>query len=265
MAEENTIMNENSSTENSATESTQKEIHSLKDIIPNGAYDFDAIVDEKFISSKEFCSNVSAVFKEIFADYEGCTFNVIPNSNQPNIELYFNHRDFSTSNLPLALTKDIQVDHTRNHVLAQLRERQARLNNGDKYFLTDFAQGLLKDVLIGGSYIFKKDQSVKWDKVVVEVADPQARFMPNAESYTKVGFVDPTLIASLLYGDKVNGSNYEYNVRVMRSLPNFNMGGNTTADNFILAVERISEEETKRLASMYGFSFSSGLNIIRAL
>lgn len=231
----------------------------LMDMI-DGHLDFNPIVDEKFISANEFCSQTSSIFKSIFGDYEGCTFGVVQNSDLVAMQLYFNHKGNPSHDKYTALTREIAVDNTKNKVLHDLRARQARLNAGDKWYLTEEAQQMIKKALIPGQFLFKKDNSVQWNKCVFEVSDPNNRYpYGGGDIYTKVDFIDPTYIAALLYGD--DDKKFVYTVRIARSVPTSGIVG--VNSDFVLAIGKISDEETKKLARQYGLNFNNGLNIIR--
>ena len=254
---------------NETTQNTTGDASADLKIVIDEHEKFDAIVDEKYLTSKDFCEAVSQIFHTVFADFEGCSLDPIPNSNQVAIGLYFNHRDYSGSDMPVACSRYVDNNNTKNATLRSIRARNNMLTHGDRFYLTKDGQSAISDLLINGSFLYKNDGTVRWDKCVAEITDPSTQFGygVNKIQLTKVSYVDPIKLAALIYGDTEvdpkdgTETHWVYNIRVLKSLPN--IVGVGQSNNFMLAVERISTEETEKLANAYGFTFSSGLNIIR--
>lgn len=226
---------------------------------------FDHIMDAKYISSAEFCGIVSSVLSQIYADYEGCAFEIAQNNfNTPVIKLFFNHKDRRNNpDAVYACSKDTDDQKTKNQTLRSMRSYQNRLLNADKYFLTDEGKDGLSQFLIDNRAIFKQDGSVNWGKVVTEIADPQAP-MGVPMQYTQVSSIDPVRLLELIYGKKdENDVNWIYGIRVMRSIPTYSMMGANVSANFMLAIERVCEPELTKLANSLGLNVQTGLNIIR--
>lgn len=229
--------------------------------------DFNPIAEEKFITSNVFCKSISDIFHQVYADYEGCTFDVNPNQRIFTISLYFNHRDTTGSDLYPACSKEYSDAKAKNDTVRQLRNRDYRLNNGEAYHLTEEGKSGIAEFLCPFDFLFQKNGEVRWNKCVADIADPQAQYVYGAprSQLTKVGYIDPVKMANLIYGDveKDTGKHFVYNVRVAGSLPPVvNMGPNAVPSDYMIAIEKISAENTEKLAKECGFSFSSGLNII---
>jgi hypothetical protein len=226
---------------------------------------FGAISDMAYMSSVEFCELVSKAFKRIFVDFEGCRLVPIPSTNQLQMQFYFNHKELPvTEGMYRACTKDGKTE-AANSTLAAIRRRDHLLNVGDRYFLTDDGKSGLKKFFFDGQTVFEKDGSVKWQKIVAEVSDPATGFMSNPipQQLTQVSFIDPVKIAMLLFGDvDDDGVNWVYNITPKRSMPMMGMGGNNNG-SYILSIERISVDQTKKLAATYGLVFTNGLGIIK--
>ena len=226
---------------------------------------FDHISDSKFVSSTDFCGLVSQLFN-IYADFEGCSYEVVPGTNSHMIALYFNHKLAGTDTVledgrGIAITKDAGVS-ARNNTLRSTRNFLNRYNNGDRFFLTEDAKsGLAPFLFDQNRSLYKANGEVNWDKVVQEVADGNYG-MP--QQYTKVSFIDPAKVAEMIYG-KVDedGTKWVYGVRVLRSVPTISIGGSNVTTNFMLAIERVCENEVFKLAQSLGVGVNSGLNIIR--
>ena len=231
---------------------------------------FEHISDTKFVSSTDFCGLVSQMFG-IYADFEGCSYEAIPGTNTNMIALFFNHKlvganEDTIANIvddgrALAITRD--SDGTaKNSTLRDARNLTSRYMNGDKFFLTDDGKSGLRPFLMEGyRSIMSGNGEINWGKVTQEVSETNYN-MP--QQYTKVSFIDPAKVAEAIYG-KVDedGTKWVYGVRVLRSIPTISTGMGTVSSNYMLAIERVCEEEVYKLAQQCGVGVSSGLNIIR--
>ena len=222
---------------------------------------FAHIMDAKYLSSTELCGIISGLFKEIYADYEGCTFDIPKGTNIPTISLFFNHRDVNLGSLPTACSKDVVDEKTKNATLRSTRSFQHRVNNGDRFFLTDEGKEGLAPFVLDSKNFYQKDGNVNWGKIVTDVADLNTGVPMQ---YTKVSFIDPAKIMELIFGKKdADDTSWIYGVRIIRSIPTFSVVGAVASENFMLAIERVCEEEVIRLSNQLGLAVTSGLNIIR--
>lgn len=229
---------------------------------------FNAISDVQYINSTEFCELVSNLFKGIYSDYEGCRLVLIPQTNQIQLQLFFNHREVVPEDGKFkAISRDGKVT-AANPTLAAIRRRDHLLNEGDRYYLTpDGKSGLVK-FLFDGPTVFEKNGDVKWNRVVAEVSDSSNQYMSQQlpQQLTQISFIDPVKVAATLYGlTDDDGEQWVYNITVKRSIAAVNpypYAANNNS-NLILSIERISVEQTKKLAAQYGLVFTNGLGIVR--
>lgn len=240
-------------------------IISLNDNVP-----FEPISDSKYLSSQEFLATVSDIFRKIYADYEGCTLEMIPSSSALQIKMFFNHNDYSNSNLYVACSKEATVN-AKSEAIAMIRRHSYQVNNGDRYYLTDDGKSGLRPFFVDWNALYGKNNDLNWAKIVADVSDnaSQNQFAPLRQQYTQVSFIDPAKIAALIYGD---GSDKDpsgnpawiYNVRILHSIPSLSFGtSNNNPNSWMLAIDRVSPKEVQALAARYGLNMSSGLNIIR--
>lgn len=224
---------------------------------------FPAISDTAYMNSVEFCELASNLFKSIFVDYEGCRLVPVANSNQLQMQLFFNHKEQAVPDgMFKACTKDGKREAT-NQILADIRHRDRMLASGDRYYLTEDGKAGLRKFFFDGSTVFEKDGKIK-DRVLAEVTDSASQLMaqPIPQQFTQVSFIDPVKIATMLFGQQdEDGQTWIYNVIVKRSMPV--VGYNAANTNFVLGIERISVEQTKKLAAAYGLVFTNGLGIVR--
>lgn len=227
---------------------------------------FENISDMKFISSNDLSSMVSAVFQNVFSDYEGCKFDILAGTNIPIFKLYFNHRaqekTIDGDVLPFAITKENTESKAVNSTLRATRTYNSRLQYGDRYFLTDEGKALAEFV-IDAPQFKSKDGEIIMNKLISEVADGNFQV---AQQYTEVTAIDATKLVEAIFGKTdESGITWVYGVRIMRSIPNYTMFSQGAVSNagFMLAIERVSETEVERLAKQFGLATSYGLNIIR--
>lgn len=235
--------------------------------------DFNSIVGVKYLSANEFCETVSSIFKVVFGDYEGCLLGGVPQSNQIEIMLYFNHDPRNDSKgMPLCCSKDIDADGTKNAMLAGYRRYNNRMVNGDRYFVTEEGKATIAPLLIENRSLLNRNGNIDWGKICSEVSTGQQnQFMydPTKQQYTQISYLDPVKLAELIYGTEYtdaegNTCKWVYDVKVRSSMPRVSINANPNDPmGWMLGIERISEKEVFELAKKYGLSVSSGLNIVR--
>ena len=248
---------------NETTDKSEKEV--LKIQVKEHSK-FDHITDAKFLPSKELCESISELFRNVYADYEGCVMEVMPGTQLPMISLFFNHKEISGTSLAYACSKSID-DETKNTTLRSLRLNERMLKQGDRYYLTDEGKSGLEDFLIRNGSLLNNGK-INWGKIVADVADPNVGYLGYGTTpmqYTKVSFIDPAAVAKAIYGEKdEDGTKWVYGIRILRSLPTVAMlPGQQVSNSWMLALERVCEQEVNKLAMMAGFSVNSGLDIIR--
>lgn len=222
---------------------------------------FKHITDSEFTTSTEFCERVSALFSNIYADYEGCNWDFVPGYNLPAIALFFNHKEDASSGLPFACSKEDTTSNAVNSTLRSTRSYSNRLVNGDRYYLTEKGQAL--EEFVYDQFFVTKDnkRKVNWSKLVSEVADSNFAI---PQQYTQVKFLDPAKIAEVIYGKSDENGEWVYGVRTLRSIPSFTMfNGSMGTAGYAIAIERVSRDEVNRLARQFGLNTNAGLSIIR--
>lgn len=229
---------------------------------------FNSIVDEIYITSRDLSSLVSTVMKQVYADWYGCKFVPIKQmGNALSFLFYFNHDQKADSVIPNACTKDDTTsDNTENSTIRSIRNRNFRLTEGNAYHLTKEGEEGLSGLIFNTESLYTRDHKVAWNRIVSDVADPQSQYMFGSQQsqLTQVTYIDLIKVITMIYGDTdEDGRHYAYNARIVRSLPTMAMGAQQGSGNFMLALEKISTEETEKLARDCGFTFNSGLDIVR--
>lgn len=228
---------------------------------------FDYIMKSAFTNTTKFCELACNLFRGIFADFYGLTFEVVPGTNNYMVSAYFDHIDHGDDRT--AVSKDAQdINKVKNTVLRSTRNYARRLTEGDKYQVTEDGASALADFLFDPSLnrgIYTKDGDVNWNKLCSEVADG-AGYGAVPRQLTKISFIDPTKLAAAIYGSEdENGNKLVYGVDIKRSMPSFNtFTGNAVGTNgFILQISVISESKVIELCNEAGICFQNNLNIIR--
>lgn len=228
---------------------------------------FNSISDVMYTNNTEYCGAASNLFRGVYSDCVGSRLVLIPQTNQLQLQLFFDHREVAPEDGKFrAISRDGKVT-AANPTLAAIRRRDHLLNEGDRYYLTPDGKSGLTKFLFDGPTVFEKNGDVKWNRVVAEVSDSSNQYMSQQlpQQLTQVSFIDPVKVAAALYGSTDDdGEQWVYNVTVKRSIAAVNSYPYYAANNnnLILAIERISVEQTKKLAAQYGLVFNNGLGII---
>ena len=239
---------------------------------------FEPILDSKFMLAKEFGEIVSNIFKNVFVDWEGCTITDIKGMGLMSLNFFFNHAEYpEVEGKVRAITRNMDTG-TQNSVLSGIRRFNNVTTNGDRYYLTDVAQQCFREFLldnVGG--LRGQHGNPNWAKAVSEVADQsqrnfQAYGQIPTQQYTVLSFIDPSKVATAIYGeeDEEGGAKWCYLVTPMNPLPAVNQMGQmvqaipTDPANRVLRIDRVSATELNKLATKFGLgNIGNGLNIIR--
>ena len=219
-------------------------------------YEFNPIAGSKFYTSTELCEMFSGLFKTVFADYEGCIFEVTPGM-EPTIALIFNHDDHSDSTLPCACER-LGSKQVGNTVIDHGRARDMFNRNGDRFYLTEDGQDFVKSVIIRRLY---NNGNLDFKRIVSEIVDrgPMSQsFVTQYNQYTKVSFISLDRLCSLIFPNgETDGDKVEYTVGVSAPI---NMGYGVS--NYVLNVTKISSKELSQFCNKIGVNMQT-LNIIR--
>ena len=217
---------------------------------------FNGISTTKFVTSSDLCKVAADIFKSVFDDCEGVTFDII--GNLPTLSVVFNHGIYESGSR-LGITREASVDANAS-IVQRLRSRDRLLANGDRYFATEDAKDVFTDLL---SFQVFNNGKPNWGKVVNEFSEnTQQRFYGYGQNpqYTKIGYIDLAKFVSLVWGKSDNdGNSVDYIVSIVHALSNGVPG--MPPSNYMLSVTQISAKELQATYEKLGFgSFS---NIIR--
>ena len=201
---------------------------------------FNGMATTEFVSSNDFGKAVSDLFRNVFADFEGCIFEVPQNTQlPPYYSLIFNHGDYD-ENATVACERANGAKNNGDDVLARIRYRDTMLNNGDRFILNDDGKDAIKPLLL--SRLFNGGNP-NWKNITGDYTEgQQGLYGYQGMQYTKVSFIDPDRLATLLYGEKEKDgdSNVDYHVSIFG--PMNNLAGQMNS-NYMLSIIRVSEKE----------------------
>lgn len=230
---------------------------------------FNYLYQSAIWDSTELCQVVNSVFKQVYADWEGSTFELIPGTANFMCCLHFNHRNTDGSPMPNACTMQPTESNIRSSVVQGRRSMDQRNRDGDKYYLTEEGKKGIAKFIQDNPSLVNKDGSYKWDKIVIDEAEQENAFnaygAPRLQ-YTKVSFIDPNKILQEVFGGvDENGNKLCYNIRLIgAAIPAYSQANGSNNQIFRIAVDVISENNLAEYANKNGFAgMFSRLNIVR--
>jgi len=197
---------------------------------------FDGHGETKFMTSLDLAKLFNAFFRNFLVDYEGCFVMPKPgviDRNETYVELsvYLTNKQEAGSNKMKSLTPVNNIDPKT----ATAPQRILNLNSRAKqkvYSITEDSKGLFESLSYNG----------KWDadKMAIEQVDNANRNMV----YVKVLNIDPVKILKKIYGSRIDGEEFEYRISPVKMVgPN----------NYMMRIERLNENNMKKLAEDLGF------------
>lgn len=220
---------------------------------------FDTIAKTSYLSSNDFCKMVSELFSAVFADFEGCIFDANTNG-MATVSLLFNHGDYGDD--AIVATEKSGGRNSGNSIIDRSRNRDRQMSEGDRYNLTDNGKDVIESLLTPQAY---NNGKPNWRVVVSEVVDySNGGFYGygRGTQLTKVSNISLSKLCELIFGKKVDGDYFEYDVRLAAPMTN-NYQANGIVGNYILTITCVSSEVVADLYKKMGWG-TTGLNIIRA-
>lgn len=210
----------------------------------------------KIITSVAFCKLTNQLYKIGFADYAGCTFDVV--NGVPVMSFYFDHTRPTEDGVYACERGDGKV--AGNSVLDRSRNRDRQMREGDRYKITEDGKDVIIKLLHPRFYNGGKPQ---WGNIVSDITDRSAAnfYNPNAaQQLTKITGIDPRRVCAVLWGTE-DGA--EYGVEVKSNLAfNNNMPGAQQNPNYVLNVTKAFAANIQKTYESLGIA-TMGSNIIR--
>lgn len=219
----------------------------------------DVIAETAYIFSSDFCKSISELYRNVFADFEGCIFETA--NGIPTVSLIFNHGQYDEgATVACSRLGDKTVGSS---IIDRTRSRDRQLTEGDRYYLTDDGKDAIKQILIPRIY---NNGNPNWKTIVSDWTDRNVNTMYTFQQpvqYTKIAFCDLNRLCSILYGDKdSDGNKVEYDVTIKSP---WGPAGNTNSgivSNYILAVTKVNAKEVRSMYEKLGYG-TYGSNIVR--
>lgn len=243
-------------------ETTKREKFAIE---PDEFFEFGGIAETSFMTSRELSSMAADLFRSVFSDFEGVTFDVSPSPNgnggkEAYLSIIFNHNENEVEG-KVKGCKPNGVESSGSSVLDRVRARDNRLREGDRYILTDDAKDVVKSLLVPRAF---NNGNVNWKNITTEIADQgpsSLYYRPDSPKYTKVFYIDLNRLCGLLFGSKDGDDDLVYDVRLAAAVPSF---GGIPGNNYILNIIKVSEKNIKEFCSKIGLEgYTGSLDIIR--
>lgn len=218
---------------------------------------FDEDFRGKIITSVQLCKLTNKLFKAGFADYAGCTFDVI--QGMPVMSFYFNHARTTEDGVYACERGDGKS--AGNTIIDRTRDRDRQMREGDRYKITEDGKDVIAKLLHPRFFNNGKPQ---WTNIVSDIVDRSAAnyWNPNAAvQMTKITGIDPRRICAKLWGSE---HECDYGVEVKSNLA-FNqpgMPGGQQNPNYVLSITKAYTENIKKTYESLGMG-TMGSNIIR--
>lgn len=228
-------------------------------------FDFGAIASSKFLTSTRFSEMVSAIFKEVFIDFEGCIFEVY--NGEPTISLIFNHGDYSNraeGDGRVLACERLSSKAVGSTVIDRGRSRDCLSREGDRYYLTEDGKDVIKTLLTRRLY---NNGNPDFKKIVSEISDRgqmNTYFTQQTIQYTKVSYLSLDRLCALVFGfkDKSSNEDVEYSCNIASAFNPVNFGGQVAAASYILNITCVSSKAIADFYNEIGLG-QSGLSIVR--
>lgn len=253
-------------TKNAATETAGNSAKDKFEIKLNQTIDFDAVEKQQLITSRDFCSRyVNPLFKPVYADYLGSTFDVDQRGDQV-ISLYFDRRDHGddvTATTRVPVSNDGMINESVNHV----RRYTNRALNGDKFYMTTQGQEGIEKFFYGNIAHKRTRDGIKvdWEKVKTTTAQNGGNpYTQPGQQMTKISFINPVKIVETIFGTGSADDQVDYTIVVARSIMNngFIQNG-AMSSNYLLRIIALNRNAVDKMASDFGV-IGGGLDIIRS-
>jgi hypothetical protein len=223
---------------------------------------FNGVASTAIITSKQFCSCLNELFHQVFADYEGSKFIIPQNGGRPTIDLVFNHGNYENADLPVACENATKPNAGKgqNSILEIARGRDRLMKEGDRFYLTQDGQDIIKPLL--DPYHFNRGK-INWGNIIFPTTDGNNMMQIygyRQQQYSEVTGLDLNRLADLLYGVKdKDGKIYQNHVDIKAPGSNGPVYG---APLYIFWITRVSQDTVQEVYQSLGIGTGTS-SIIR--
>ena len=224
---------------------------------------FNSIASSVYISSSDLMKLVNELFRGAFADFEGSVFETARNAGigaEPTVSLFFNHGKYEDQ--PTACERS-NGKNVGNALLDRTRNRDRQIMEGDRYIISEDGKDVIAPLLTQRNF---NNGNPNWKLLVGDFVDTASTgffTMTQAPQYTKISGLSINKLCSLIYGEKLNGKNYEYDVKIAGGI-NTPWGGSPQLTvNYMLIVNRVDRDEVAKVYEKLGYNVLGGSRIVR--
>lgn len=238
---------------NNATETETRTPYSIE----MNPLPFEEDFSGKIITSVQLCKLTNQLYRAGFADYAGCTFEVV--NGVPVMSMYFNHTRPTEDGVYACERGDGKA--AGNTILDRSRNRDRQMREGDRYKITEDGKDVIAKLLHPRFYNNGKPQ---WGNLVSDITDRSAAnfYNPNAAvQLTKITGIDPRRICAKLWGSE-DDSDYGVEVKSNLAFNNPAMPAGQQSPNYVLSITKAFSENIKKTYESLGIG-AMGSNIIR--
>jgi len=240
---------------NNAVETEEKRVPYTVEIDETVPFKTDAEI--KILTSNELCKLANELFRAIFADYEGCYFEMSKNG-PATITAVFNHGKHEEGR-HYAVDMASSSKDAGNDVIQRARAFDRLAKEGDRYHITEDGKDIFKKFL--SPRFVERNGKVNWGLIVSDYVERTNAFYGTAQQYTKIEGIDPRQLCFAIFGKEENGERLDYAVDVRGSVSSYNTYG-LVSPNYALHIVRAHEEHLKETYEKLGFG-AAGSGIIR--
>ncbi len=223
--------------------------------------EFNAIGSFKLTTSSDLGKLAYQVFSSAFEDFEGLLFEPGNANQEPTYSLIFNHGNYGEDAIVGVKSAVDANSNAGTNPLDRVRRVDNMYRYGSKYLATQDLIDVVEPLLTRSLY---NNGNIKWGAIVSEHAERSQYnlYNPNAiTQFTKVIGISAKKLVSLIYGYNVDGDKYDYTVNVLGAVNNGMIMGNSNI-NYVLQINRASENEVVQLYKAYGYNPTAS-NIIK--
>ena len=231
----------------------------LKIDVPNPSL-FPSLFEVMYTDTEEIPTFINSLLRPLFVDFYGSKVEIVQNK-QLYSTIFFTEK-FGYDNKDheegpyAAIERIVKKDNSRS-ADARIQSINHLSNYGrTKLFkLTVKAQEALQDI-IPVNFINRDTGKVDWNRIVYESSGMLTPGSTVATPYVQV-VVDLNRILQKLYGDVVNGNEWQYMVNVNNPIAPVATPHGTISNKWQLFITRVSTTWAREIASQFGFVIGS--------
>lgn len=211
---------------------------------------FDTTTESKLVTTMDIASNINALFRRVFRDYDGCNLTLDANQNRWKATLFF-RENVNISNekaVPnISPLSSRVVSNDGKPTIGRRLEGITMLQSNIHYALTKETTDVLQKYYMPWEKHPKN--GVNWKAFLTEQSDPAPYGYNSSAIYVCVSGVDVTEILKDIYGNKNEKDHWvDYSIIAIRPITQHQAG----STNLLLGIQRIDCEDVKDLYAKIG-------------